>query len=288
MKKVLLITLLTFSLITNAQNRIAAWSSFNPSTETYPKAANSINGNVTAANLNFSNFVLQDDSRTVITPNVEANFNVLSSPYIEFNLTLNGVVDFDRFVLAGFAVPFPVPNTIVSLRWSVDNYSSNLGNFTRNTSGYALTSVDLNNLSSFGPGNISFRIYFYGASSSSADYFFVSGTNYTTPDGTPSNYNSPSNSSAFQIFGNAVLSSTTFEDNTKIKIYPNPSNGIYTIESDTNTRIEVYDLIGKQIQTQVCTVGSSTLNLSDFNSGIYLAKVTNENNQTKTIKLVKE
>lgn len=287
MKKVLLITLLTSSLITYAQNRVASWSSFNTSTAMYPKAANGTNGNVTAANLNFSGCTLVDDSRTVIRPNITTDFNAVTSPYVEFNLNLNGDVDFDRFVLGGAATFFT--QFTVSLRWSVDNYAANLGNFTYNSGGdYTLTSVDLDALNTVPAGNVTFRIYFYNGITTTNPYFFVEHYLYTSPDNTPTSYVINGNVLAIQIFANVLLSSSTFEDNTQFKIYPNPSNGIYTIESDTNSSIEVYDLIGKQILKQVGTVGSSTLNLSDFNSGIYLVKVTNENNQTKTIKLVKE
>lgn len=288
MKKLVLITILTTSFLSYAQNRVAAWSNFNPATASYPLLATATNGNVTAGNLNFSNCALENDSRTFIRPNItSASFNSVTSPYVEFNLTLNGPVDFDRFVLPGIA-SFSTAFT-VSLRWSVDNYNTNLGVFTLNSGAdYTLTSVDLDALDTVPAGNVTFRIYFYNGVSATNIYAFVNGMTYTSPDNTPSFYVSNGNILAFQIFANTLLSSATFEDNTTFKVFPNPSNGIFTIESDTNTTIEVIDLIGKQILIQNGTIGSSELNLSHVNAGTYFVKVTNENFQTKTIKLIKQ
>lgn len=288
MKKLLLISILTTSLFNYAQDRVAAWSSFNTATVTYPLSATAAAGNVTAGNLNFSNCVLQNDGRTFIRPNItSASFNSTTSPYVEFNLTLNGPVDFDRFVLPGCA-SFSTAFT-VSLRWSVDNYDTNLGVFTLNSGAdYTLTSVDLDALDTVPAGNVTFRIYFYNGVSSSNLYAFVDGMTYTSPDNTPTSYVSNGNTLAFQIFANTVLSSTTFEDNTTFKVFPNPSNGIFSIESNTNTTIEVFDLIGKQILSQNGNMGNSELNLSHVSAGTYFVKVTNDNKQTKTIKLIKQ
>ena len=47
-------------------------------------------------------------------------------------------------------------------------------------------------------------------------------------------------------------------------------------------------MLGKEIATQKITVGTATINLSSFTAGIYFAKITTENNQTQTIKLIKQ
>jgi hypothetical protein len=87
---------------------------------------------------------------------------------------------------------------------------------------------------------------------------------------------------------NATLSTDSFDATTKIVVYPNPSNGMFTIEMDQNATIELYDVVGKQLKTQKITVGTSQLDLTDYNSGMYFAKVTNELNQTKTVRLIKQ
>ena len=71
-------------------------------------------------------------------------------------------------------------------------------------------------------------------------------------------------------------------------VYPNPSNGIYTITADANTTVEIFDIVGKLILSQKNTMGQATINLSQYTAGMYLAKITNQNNQTKTVKLIKQ
>jgi Ig-like domain CHU_C associated/Secretion system C-terminal sorting domain/SprB repeat/Beta-propeller repeat/Bacterial Ig-like domain (group 2) len=86
----------------------------------------------------------------------------------------------------------------------------------------------------------------------------------------------------------SLLSNEDFEYNTNLKVYPNPSNGIYNIEIDDNATIEVFDLVGKKISEKSITFGASQLDLSGYNAGMYSLKVTNNLKQTKTIKLIKQ
>ena len=91
-----------------------------------------------------------------------------------------------------------------------------------------------------------------------------------------------------RIHNSDVLSTNNFEFLSSLKIYPNPSTGIYNIVIDGNTTIEAYDFVGKQILHKKIISGTSQLDISNYNSGIYLLKVTNENNQSKTVKVVKQ
>ncbi|WP_395047208.1 SBBP repeat-containing protein [Flavobacterium sp.] len=84
------------------------------------------------------------------------------------------------------------------------------------------------------------------------------------------------------------LSTSDFEYSSKLTVYPNPSSDIFTINSDTSGTIVVYDLIGKIIKTENLDLGITKLDLNNYSSGIYLMKVTNDNNQTKTVKLIKQ
>ena len=85
----------------------------------------------------------------------------------------------------------------------------------------------------------------------------------------------------------ANLSSELFERE-KISVYPNPSNGIFNIENEGSTIIEIFDILGNQITTQKANVGTTMVDLNGFTAGIYLAKITTENNQTQTVKLIKQ
>lgn len=77
-------------------------------------------------------------------------------------------------------------------------------------------------------------------------------------------------------------------DNSLIKVFPNPSNGIFNIENEGSTTIEIFDILGNQITTQKANVGTTMVDLNGFTAGIYLAKITTENNQTQTVKLIKQ
>ena len=85
----------------------------------------------------------------------------------------------------------------------------------------------------------------------------------------------------------ANLSSELFERE-KISVYPNPSNGIFNIENEGSTIIEIFDILGNQITTQKANVGDTMVDLNGFTAGIYFAKITTENNQTQTVKLIKQ
>jgi hypothetical protein len=75
--------------------------------------------------------------------------------------------------------------------------------------------------------------------------------------------------------------------NSSLKVYPNPSSSAFFISSDSNGTIVLFDLLGKIIQTQKLNSGTTTLDLNATPNGVYLLKVTNEKNQSKTIKLIK-
>ncbi len=76
----------------------------------------------------------------------------------------------------------------------------------------------------------------------------------------------------------------------QIQVYPNPTNGILTIETQNAdaqmTECHVLNLMGQEVMRQVGDSGKMSLNLTSLPDGTYFIKVvtTNEN---KTIKVVK-
>jgi hypothetical protein len=76
------------------------------------------------------------------------------------------------------------------------------------------------------------------------------------------------------------LSNLTFHKNS-IKIYPNPTNGIVTIESnEVIEKIELWDMLGRKFLTQ----NSIKLDLSSFSNGTYLLIIkTDKQQQTQRI-----
>lgn len=85
-------------------------------------------------------------------------------------------------------------------------------------------------------------------------------------------------------FGISTNSSADIQSvSSSISIYPNPSNGIFQIESQVFS-VEVFDNLGRVILNQNNT---NTINLQQFGSGVYYAKIlTTANATTNTVKLV--
>ena len=85
---------------------------------------------------------------------------------------------------------------------------------------------------------------------------------------------------------NGSLSSNTFS-NTIFKISPNPTKGALTITSHVSINsIEVYDLMGKKIVTDICNSNQITRDYSYLESGVYLIKIYSKEN-SETLKFVK-
>jgi hypothetical protein len=67
--------------------------------------------------------------------------------------------------------------------------------------------------------------------------------------------------------------------NDKFKIYPNPTKGLFNIESQLDLNYSIYDYSGKEIITGKKDGNIQLLDLSNFNSGIYLIKLFNNQEQ---------
>ncbi|MBA3663468.1 MAG: T9SS type A sorting domain-containing protein [Bacteroidetes bacterium] len=72
-----------------------------------------------------------------------------------------------------------------------------------------------------------------------------------------------------------------------MNVYPNPGTGVYTIEVENMTKIEVCDLFGKIILSATVDAGKFNLNISEQAKGLYILKATS-NGRTESIRLVKE
>jgi hypothetical protein len=70
--------------------------------------------------------------------------------------------------------------------------------------------------------------------------------------------------------------------------YPNPSNGLVNIASKTNIKnIAAYTITGQLLYTNTPNSLTTTVNISAFATGTYFFKIQFENNQTATIKILK-
>ncbi|MBZ9777666.1 T9SS type A sorting domain-containing protein [Psychroflexus sp. CAK8W] len=95
-------------------------------------------------------------------------------------------------------------------------------------------------------------------------------------------------------FDNIYFSSDTPLSNNKFtqaefKVYPNPSKGDWNIRTtETIKSVQVYNITGRLVREVNVNASEAVINTNGLSSGVYLAKVSNEFDQTKTIKLIKE
>jgi hypothetical protein len=69
-----------------------------------------------------------------------------------------------------------------------------------------------------------------------------------------------------------------------LKIYPNPSNGVFYISTQSYNieRWEIYNLNGIKIKSETNHIRTGVVDLSDFPDGMYMVKaITNDNNELK-------
>ncbi len=90
-------------------------------------------------------------------------------------------------------------------------------------------------------------------------------------------YNGPPINIILQRFNNSPLSTPEFQ-NQKTTIYPNPSNGIFTIEREIFSEATVYqitDITGKTIATGELGDKQTQIDLSAAQSGVYFLRTSN-------------
>ncbi|KGO83817.1 hypothetical protein Q762_00790 [Flavobacterium cauense R2A-7] len=86
----------------------------------------------------------------------------------------------------------------------------------------------------------------------------------------------------------ATLGNTDFENIAKITVYPNPSTGVFNIVSQQDLVVEVYDLVGKLVLNQKIAIGTNSVDISNFSSGVYLLKAFDNSGNSESYKLIKQ
>lgn len=76
-----------------------------------------------------------------------------------------------------------------------------------------------------------------------------------------------------------ALSNNSFASASKFKVYPNPSNGIVKIKTESPVDVVVMDISGKTVYTMNQVTSESQLNLSSLQKGIYMAKIISEGSE---------
>ena len=86
-----------------------------------------------------------------------------------------------------------------------------------------------------------------------------------------------------------LLSNESFSKNKAFTASPNPTSGIVTIAGKGISNVVITDVLGKQVaNTNFTSVESATIDMSSYNAGLYLVKVTNANGNASTIKVVRQ
>ena len=84
------------------------------------------------------------------------------------------------------------------------------------------------------------------------------------------------------------LASGDFASNSlALKVYPNPSLGVFQIETQEEVTMEVYNILSNQILNKKVQEGNTLLDISGYASGIYLLKLTTNAGTINTYKLIK-
>lgn len=61
--------------------------------------------------------------------------------------------------------------------------------------------------------------------------------------------------------------------NSKISIYPNPSNDVFYIDASALSNVEIYDLNGRKLKAFKDVSSNRAISVKDLNKGIYLVKI---------------
>ena len=76
-------------------------------------------------------------------------------------------------------------------------------------------------------------------------------------------------------------------DNINVSIYPNPAKSLFNVYSSNKIyKIEINDISGKLIKSEIFNNNNIEMNILDLSNGIYLIKVFNESG-VKNLKIIK-
>ena len=132
---------------------------------------------------------------------------------------------------------------------------------------------------------------------SGANTYTIEGGNSVVSPTTNTSYTVIGTSTAGCISNTFAISSVTVNICTGINemtsidygiiVYPNPSNGLFNLQTTSIIEITIKDVLGKIILSIKINAGSYQINLNDQAKGIYFLKV-NSNEQIKIVRLIKQ
>jgi len=72
----------------------------------------------------------------------------------------------------------------------------------------------------------------------------------------------------------------------EVLIYPNPTTGLFTIQGIEDCYVEILDITGRSISTEYSSVNITSINISDFDKGIYFVKIMKEHEVVYNQKII--
>lgn len=90
----------------------------------------------------------------------------------------------------------------------------------------------------------------------------------------------------FYVSVNEDLLWSVSEIKNEISIYPNPANGIFTVESANMSHVTVYNLVGQMVYDNATDEKRVSIDASTWNSGIYMVTITDRQGASFTRKIV--
>lgn len=86
-----------------------------------------------------------------------------------------------------------------------------------------------------------------------------------------------------------TLATTSYTTAKTFTASPNPTSGVLNLNGKTISNVTVYDVLGKEVANKnYSALNNVTFDLSSFNNGVYMVKVTNAAGKSDTIKVVKQ
>lgn len=249
--------------------------SFNPAEDAYVRGGDS-------ANLNFGT-----DGNLIVKTGTNSSF--FRKTFLKFNLSSEDLInqEIGRVVLKLYANKSAVCSLTASKigdSWSESNVTWN----TAPTTGSEITTIDFTSSLGFYEWDvtayvkeqfdsdkiISITIEDFGAANQTVQFNSKEATN-----------NFP------ELVINKVnfdpLSVSRHEELNNIKIYPNPTNDNFRLTNSLNAHIKIYDVIGKLMIERKIESNNKSINISDFNSGMYFV-VIKKYNHVFSAKILKE
>ena len=69
-----------------------------------------------------------------------------------------------------------------------------------------------------------------------------------------------------------------------VSVYPNPASGVVNVSVEGNAKFQLFNISGQSVMSRDIS-GTTSIDVSSLNSGIYFSRITGESGAVKTIKL---